>query len=267
MAEANAEIKTSKNPTIQNSVDQEVIKLHKKNPDAPLSVINSHARDRVAHQLNQKRLRQELSVFRETSMVDALTQLPNYRWLKETLRISKNKAARALRESTQKKVLDDKGFFLIIFDIDRFKKINDTYGHSVGDEILKIIGQLEKRTEEPIARLGGDEFAQIINGGVNEKDVGKLIKRYKEKFEELAKKLITEEHRRQFGEPTKEFGFPSLNLSFGIAQYKKGYTEKEWMAAADMALYEAKNAGRNRAYIADAINGMEIEARELPMTS
>lgn len=260
-------IKTSNSPVIQGMVDQEVIKLHKKNPNSPLRAINEHARDRVAWQLKQERLRQEVKVSKEMSTIDALTQLPNRRWFEDALRISRNKAARALRESNEGETAES-NFFLIAFDVDRLKSANDTLGHHTGDEILRIMSQLEKREDEPIARVGGDEFAQIINSGMTEKDIGKLIERYKKKFGELAKKILTEEYRKKFGEPPiKEVELPTLSLSFGVAQYKRGLTEEQWRKAADKASYAAKDAGKNRVYIADVKNGGKVDFRELPMTS
>lgn len=235
------DIKISKNPVIQEKVDQEVIGLHEKDPNASLSTINRQARDRVAAGIKLERLRKELTESKKESTIDHLTKLPNLKWFYEMLKINKSKAERALRESAQK------GFFLIIFDVDNFKSVNDKHGHLAGDKVLRTIAQLKKRAEEPIARIGGDEFAQIINGGMDEENIGKLIERYRENF----------------GELTKEAGFPSLTLSFGIAQYKSGLTEIQWMELADQALYAAKNAGRDKVYIADAIIDGKAKTREL----
>ncbi|WP_456396717.1 sensor domain-containing diguanylate cyclase [Desulfurobacterium sp.] len=120
---------------------------------------------------------------------------------------------------------------VIIFDIDLFKEVNDTYGHLMGDKILREIAQIiKKRIRKPdiFGRYGGEEFLIVlpetdITGGV--------------KFAEKIRKLI-ENHP-----------FPidrKITISLGVTEYKYGDTVDTLLARADRALYMAKESGRNK---------------------
>ncbi|MDD3506525.1 MAG: GGDEF domain-containing protein, partial [Sulfurimonas sp.] len=123
---------------------------------------------------------------------------------------------------------------IILIDIDHFKLVNDTYGHQIGDIVLKktteIISQ-NLRKSDIFGRWGGEEFL-IICPHTNEDEA--LI---------LAQKLrvAIESHRFEtVGEKT---------ICLGIAQLKDGDTDKTLMQKVDNALYSAKNGGRNRAVV------------------
>lgn len=124
---------------------------------------------------------------------------------------------------------------LFMLDLDKFKPVNDTYGHTAGDEILIAASKRLKNLIRPgdfIARFGGDEFA-IILPSFN--SVGEL---------EIIAKRIIEEIQQPFklGESSV-----SIAISIGIAlSPEHASTTKELIEAADSALYEAKNSGRNR---------------------
>jgi diguanylate cyclase (GGDEF)-like protein len=257
MSEANADVmKVSKNPKNQSAVDKinkELTGDNKQLAPEELLKINTFARNSVATKLTLEKVRKERSVAKEKTMIDELTKLPNARWFKDALKISKNRAARALFENTQENETSErhgKGFFLIMFDIDNFKHVNDTRGHLEGDKALRLIGELEKRANEPIARIGGDEFAEIVNGGMSEEDLGKLLGRY----------------RKQYAELTEKAGLTPLTLSFGVALYRKGYDENLWKYDADKTMYAAKKAGRNKIFISDGIADNTVKTRELIIT-
>jgi len=121
-------------------------------------------------------------------------------------------------------------FVFMIFDIDFFKRVNDTYGHSKGDEVLKTIASIVKshiRSEDLFARWGGEEF--VLSFDVE-------LQRGKEIAENLRKNLQEYEHE----------GIGVITCSFGVTEYKEKDTLPKLLARADKALYDAKEQGRNR---------------------
>lgn len=123
-------------------------------------------------------------------------------------------------------------FGVILIDIDHFKKINDTLGHLVGDEVLReLSGLLHEhiREKDLMGRWGGEEFIVIVTHT-------RL-----EELQQLAEKLreLSEEHR---------FGKRGLyvTLSLGVTMVQENDTELLLLDRADSALYEAKHGGRNR---------------------
>ena len=122
-------------------------------------------------------------------------------------------------------------FSLLLFDIDNFKKVNDRYGHTVGDQVLVGISNTVSaniRDEDLFARWGGEEFVIIFG------DTGI------EKAAELAERLrIAVE-----ANPCSEAGV--VTISIGIAEYRQGETITDFVNRADEKMYEAKKAGKNR---------------------
>jgi len=156
----------------------------------------------------------------QLAMTDKLTGLYNRAKLDELLQDELNRSK--YFEHT---------FGLAIMDIDHFKKINDTYGHQVGDMVLKEMGELitkELRSTDKIIRWGGEEFL-IIYVETDQKEVLKRV-------EEL--RLQIEQHF---------FSISSIiTASFGLTLYSKDDTIDSIIQRADNALYIAKNNGRNR---------------------
>src|SRR6185295_14153970 len=128
---------------------------------------------------------------------------------------------------------------VIVFDLDGFKSINDTYGHSRGDDVLRTFGRVATkalRTTDLIGRLGGEEFAAVLPGA------------------SVATAFVAAERiRAGFGEScaTIKAGAVSATVSAGIAQAAGDWTLEGLLTAADGALYEAKRHGRNRVEVAD----------------
>jgi len=126
------------------------------------------------------------------------------------------------------------GLALGICDIDYFKKINDTYGHLVGDEVLcEVARQLKKslRQYDFVGRFGGEEFIVIVPG-VTDQDLDSL-------FDRLRTTIAVNQI------PTKA-GSVSITISIGVANWQENDTEDDLLSAADTALYRAKSEGRNR---------------------
>jgi diguanylate cyclase (GGDEF)-like protein/PAS domain S-box-containing protein len=155
---------------------------------------------------------------------DALTGLCNRRYLEESL-------ARELACATR---MHDP-VSIILGDLDKFKSVNDRYGHLAGDEVLRSIGELmtrQTRGTDITCRYGGEEFLVVLPGMAQETAIGRA---------ELLRREIAVARVRYH---TTEI---ALTASFGIATFPRhGTTVDELIAAADDAMYAAKAAGRNR---------------------
>ncbi len=119
---------------------------------------------------------------------------------------------------------------LIIFDVDNFKKINDKFGHDVGDKVLIFISSLVPRVIREIdtfARWGGEEFVILLPHTLlsGARETAEKIRR--------AMRVITEE------------GIPKFTASFGITVYRKGEGKNGFLKRADRAMYSAKDSGRD----------------------
>jgi two-component system, cell cycle response regulator len=159
------------------------------------------------------------------SITDGLTKLHNHRYFQDEL-------ARAFEESQRYQ----RPLSLAMIDIDFFKKVNDTYGHAVGDEVLKRAAALFRdsvRSTDLVARYGGEEFAvmmpeTVLNDGIT--------------FAEKIRALIE-------GTPIDTQAGPiAATVSIGVASvpHSRINTHKELIIAADKALYRAKKSGRNQ---------------------
>lgn len=127
---------------------------------------------------------------------------------------------------------------LILLDIDLFKAVNDTYGHDVGDDVIKEIARIiktESRSNDQVSRIGGEEFA-IITKGANHATVQTLANRVRER---VAAHVF----------PAKAGDF-SVTISAGAHFIKDGATGQDLYKSTDALLYQAKSTGRNRVCIA-----------------
>ncbi len=158
------------------------------------------------------------------TIIDALTEVSNKRYFLEAL---ERELARAVRY--------DRELSLIMFDIDHFKQINDSFGHLAGDHVLKDLAQSVKartRSEETVARYGGEEFAILVPETSHAGAVA------------LAEQLreMVETHRFSFeGEDIP------MAISLGVASLEgHRYDMNEFIKLSDERLYAAKRSGRNR---------------------
>jgi diguanylate cyclase (GGDEF)-like protein len=125
---------------------------------------------------------------------------------------------------------------LVALDLDHFKKINDSYGHLIGDFVLIKIVKLIKniiRAEDKIYRLGGDEFILVFNR-IKKEDITKITEKIREKIESTKLKY-------------KDY-IINLTISMGVACHIKGDTLDTWLQRADKALYDSKSS-RNKVTI------------------
>ncbi|HJZ83983.1 MAG TPA: diguanylate cyclase [Polyangia bacterium] len=160
----------------------------------------------------------------EMATTDGLTGLYNHRTFQERIAMMLDRSERL-----------DKKCSLILCDIDHFKSINDTYGHPVGDVVLRRVAQLlasSVRKIDLVARYGGEEFALVLE------------ETYARGARELAERVRLEVAKQQF---TSDQGGFQITLSLGIASYPDDGRDKQILIEkADQALYTAKRSGRNR---------------------
>lgn len=151
--------------------------------------------------------------------IDELTQIYN-----------RKKFNAMLSYTIQKWEIDGTPFSLILFDIDHFKKINDTYGHDIGDKVLVELSALVKnllRNHDMLARWGGEEFV-ILSPNTRLKDARVFANRLRKEIERFPFSYIE-----------------NVTCSFGVAEYAAGDTSESLLKKADEALYLSKHNGRN----------------------
>ena len=176
-----------------------------------------------AARINQ--LTEELEVARREAMTDALTGLANRKVFDMIL-----------RQASMEALDTGEPLSLLFLDVDHFKAFNDTYGHQVGDQVLKLLAfMLNKniRGQDTAARYGGEEFALILPqtalSGATQ--VATKI------CTQVAAKAVVQRHTRgQLGQ---------ITVSIGVATLAAGEPLRQFIARADQALYLAKKRGRN----------------------
>ncbi|HAB02672.1 MAG TPA: diguanylate cyclase AdrA [Pseudomonas sp.] len=202
----------------------------------PILLIYPMAVGMVCYQVTVQLTRHKRALAR-LSETDSLTGLSNHgAWkgmlLREFARCQANAASS----------------YLALIDIDHFKQINDRHGHLVGDNILRVISaslSLHVRKRDVAARYGGDEFCVMLPD-TNAEQALEILERL-----------------RQAIEAFRDAALPQLALtvSIGVAPYRSDLTDAEaWLHAADMALYQAKSAGRNCLVVAAAARQAEPSA-------
>lgn len=129
-------------------------------------------------------------------------------------------------------------FCLLMFDIDHFKSVNDTYGHPAGDEVLRQVANQARgllRLEDTLGRYGGEEFAILLRG-TDEQGALHVAERIRVKVAKLSV-------------PLSEGIQIAVTVSLGLSQWRPDLTGDELLAQADQALYHSKENGRNRSTV------------------
>lgn len=173
------------------------------------------ARQQESRQRLQRQLEEKATLLAKANLTDDLTGIGNRR------------RANA--------VLDGLGpsDAVAILDLDHFKAVNDTHGHAEGDRILAAFAQLlerEVRERDVVARFGGEEFIVILQGP--QRDLRPPIERLLERWRALG---------------------TGITVSAGVARHGAGTSPAETVARADACLYAAKEAGRDRIFVADDV--------------
>jgi len=157
--------------------------------------------------------------------LDPLTNLKNRRSLKEQLTKEIQYYQNGIQQSS-----------LLIIDLDHFKKINDIYGHTVGDQVLVEFSRMLIKTvreTDKVYRYGGEEFI-IIASNTRLTNAGKLAEYIRHQTEST---IIIDAHH-------------TVTVSIGVAEVRKDDTDISWLHRADHALYRAKGKSRNLVYLA-----------------
>ncbi len=179
--------------------------------------------------LQKEKIKEQKDLLEQMAYHDPLTDLPNRRFLDEIVKKDLALAKRSGHRSC-----------LLVLDIDDFKNVNDSYGHPVGDLVLRKLAFLLKtniRDTDTVARVGGEEFVILLaNTGLKE---GLQV------AEEL--RLLIQEHIFQ----VEEF-LVKLTVSLGVALLTPDETGLSYYEQADRALYRAKALGKNRVKIIEA---------------
>ncbi|HKQ05179.1 MAG TPA: EAL domain-containing protein [Blastocatellia bacterium] len=201
----------------------------------------SHLIFQIQDITDRKRAEQQLV---HDAFHDALTGLPNRAWFMEQLQMSLDRA----------KKKPERLFAMLFLDLDRFKLINDSIGHLVGDQLLIGIAQRLRQCVRPtdkVARLGGDEFTILLDGLRDEQEAIDIAERI----------------QRQVSQPFALNGYETFTTaSIGISFSNIGYERAEdFLRDADTAMYQAKFLGKARHVIFDkgmhahAVNMLQLE--------
>lgn len=167
-------------------------------------------KDKIIEEYKKKidLLNRELEYYKDVATMDYLTKLVNRRGIKNTKKYNS----------------------LILGDIDCFKKINDEYGHNIGDNVLVEISKILKNSfdsDQVVCRWGGEEFLIMLKDDTTASLYQKVA-----------------EIKDDISNLSEEFGF-DISMSFGISDFKNKPFE-EALSEADQAMYESKNTGRNK---------------------
>ncbi len=169
-------------------------------------------------------VRKELDEYKRIANTDSLTRLANRRAFDDRLAaVFNNPMMRPISA-------------LVLADIDNFKKINDTYGHPVGDKILATVASVIRanvRRDIFVARTGGEEFALIIEGNTAEEVMG------------MAERIRRTLETTPFTNSRTRINYGPVTVSVGVCMASYAADAGELYHKADVALYGAKNSGRN----------------------
>jgi diguanylate cyclase (GGDEF)-like protein len=183
--------------------------------------VMSRWRERVAEAVEDARHAQAAAVgLRDMAYLDELTGIANRRRLVEELSHQADLVGPGHPVS------------VVYFDLDRFKAINDTLGHAVGDHVLRVVADVASRVVrdlDVLARLGGEEFVVVLPGS----DAGQAV--------QLAERL-----RRTLPDELEVGVGVRLTASFGVTDLRPGESATSVLGRVDMLMYRAKNDGRDR---------------------
>jgi diguanylate cyclase len=233
---------THYNDTLSETTENLTDDLSPQEINKVLHSIMSNTEDMIKHnqvlenELNKsfqtmQELQRDLEVVRREALTDGLTNVSNRKAFDAELH-------RAILEAQA----NNQPLSLIMLDIDHFKAFNDSYGHQIGDQVLRLVARTlveGVKGRDMAARFGGEEFAIILpeTGLQGAFKVGDALRKA------VAGKEVV---NRSTGETMGR-----ITLSGGVAQYTSGETLESLIDRADEALYAAKNAGRNQIISAD----------------
>ena len=194
---------------------------------------------------SNRRLETANKALKQVAHYDALTGLPNRNLLADRI-------AQAMAKSQRhKKVL-----VIAFVDLDGFKEVNDSHGHSVGDELLKKITEqllLTIRDGDTLSRIGGDEFVVVIDDLAEPEDCQEILNRM---LEAVASTYFIS------GKPIQ------VSASIGVTYYPQDIASPDQLIRhADQAMYVAKQLGKNRYHVFDLAKDVEVKTRQEELKS
>jgi diguanylate cyclase len=181
--------------------------------------------------MTMQELKQEMEAVREEAYTDSLTRIPNRKMFD-------TEVVRIIAESRE----NGKPLCIVFMDIDHFKSFNDTYGHQVGDQVLRLVARSLKeglKGRDLAFRYGGEEFVVLLPETDIEgaEKVGNILR------EAIKSKEIK---NRSTGET-----FSRVTISAGVALLHENESVKDWTERADKALYKAKRTGRDKVLVSE----------------
>ena len=183
-----------------------------------LKALDPAAKENISKLL--KEIEKNINYLYEIATIDEKTGVYNNKFFKTVSEMELDKAKRGIGPLS-----------LFMIDLDNFKKLNDTYGHLIGDLVLKRLGFILKkgtRKYDIVSRFGGEEFVILLPNT--------SIKRARIVCDRLRANVQKDVKMKKY----------SVTLSGGLVEYKKGDSVKRMQVRADNALYKAKKLGKNR---------------------
>jgi len=188
--------------------------------------------------VNERKLLQlDADIQRKLATIDSMTGLLNRRQFFVAAEVERERSRRYRRPLS-----------ILMIDIDAFKSINDNFGHDVGDKVIVMVANVCQsliRSTDLIARLGGEEFALLLTE-TGLKDAGDLAERLRGAVSKIS---------------VAEADFFTPTVSIGVSEAADGTPISDLLKRADVALYDAKQAGRNRVGLFDPARVRPIAAR------
>lgn len=209
----------------RTEVQDIIIKLMNKNMEMQAKVTDL-SKELEASQQQIVSLRNNVTEVGKIALIDSLTELGNRRFFDQALQTEITKARKEGRD-----------LCLAMADLDRFKSVNDRFGHVVGDHLLRLFADLvasNLRGKGIAARYGGEEFALLFPGATIETAVS------------VVDKIRRDLEGKQWVVGAKKDRLGTITASFGVARFAGDETAEAFVRRADAKLFEAKSGGRNR---------------------
>jgi diguanylate cyclase len=216
------------------------------NPDIPLEAIVTHLlastksiqasmnvmRQQIEDSQNEiKSLHERLAKTHKESLTDTLTGLANRKGLDKAIKTSLLASDGLISHPS-----------LLMVDIDHFKNINDTYGHLLGDKVIKVVADALKsqiKGKDTAARYGGEEFCVLLP----ETELPGAVK--------VAENIRKDIERTRIKRAKAQDDIASISVSIGVTRYRAKETTANFIDRADKALYRSKQGGRNQVTFID----------------
>ena len=222
LARFSDDIKAADDPeTLENTLKDLLLEVKKVEQSSAALELQLKQADKQVENL-QSRLKE----VEQHAIVDPLTNLYNRRAFEEKLPIHMAQSSKTGKNLT-----------LLMIDIDYFKRVNDTYGHLTGDDLLRIIAKTLKdfvKGQDIVCRYGGEEFVVLLPDTPLEGAVT------------VAEKVRKHFAQMSWKQKSTGVSMGKVTLSAGVSLFRKGETMKAFIQRADVALYRSKRSGRNR---------------------